>query len=116
MENFGFIKNNVQTFIENKTCRPNVGLFSRHCLTNQINNMFTTENHERIFARGGFKDIRSYRYWNPKTCAVDIDGMLLDLENADDGSAVLLHTCAHNPTGCDPTDSQWISIANTIEV
>lgn len=75
-----------------------------------------TDNHDRIFARAGFKDIRWYRYWNPKTCSVDIDGMLYDLENAVDGSVVLFHACAHNPTGCDPTQEQWISIANTIEV
>lgn len=42
--------------------------------------------------------------------------MLYDLENADDESVILLHTCAHNPTGCDPTTSEWVSIANTIEV
>lgn len=42
--------------------------------------------------------------------------MLYDLENADDGSVILLHACAHNPTGCDPTTAQWISIANTIGV
>lgn len=77
---------------------------------------FCTENHARIFARAGFKDIRSYRYYDPETCSVDIDGMLSDLENADDGAVILLHACAHNPTGCDPTQSQWVSIANTIEV
>lgn len=74
------------------------------------------ENHEKIFTRAGFREICSYRYWSPKTCSVDIDGMLYDLENAVDGSVVLLHACAHNPTGCDPTTSQWVSIANAIEV
>jgi aspartate/tyrosine/aromatic aminotransferase len=29
--------------------------------------------------------------------------MLADLAAAPKGSAVLLHTCAHNPTGVDPT-------------
>lgn len=42
--------------------------------------------------------------------------MLDDLEKAPDASVVLLHVCAHNPTGCDPTREQWISIANVIEV
>merc|ERR550537_484444 len=27
------------------------------------------------------------------------------------GSIVMLHTCAHNPTGVDPTKSQWDEIA-----
>jgi aspartate aminotransferase len=29
--------------------------------------------------------------------------MIEDLKNATPGSVVLLHTCAHNPTGVDPT-------------
>ena len=27
------------------------------------------------------------------------------------GSAVLLHACAHNPTGIDPTSDQWEELA-----
>lgn len=77
---------------------------------------YFSENHARIFGRAGFKDIRSYRYWNPRNCSVDLDGMLEDLENGPEGSVILLHSCAHNPTGCDPTRKQWISIANTLEV
>lgn len=42
--------------------------------------------------------------------------MIEDLENAPDGSVILLHACAHNPTGCDPTQQQWITIANIMEV
>ncbi|XP_055313756.1 aspartate aminotransferase, cytoplasmic-like [Sitodiplosis mosellana] len=75
----------------------------------------TWENHERIFGRVGFTDIRSYRYWNSETRSVDIDGMLDDLDYAPQGAVVLLHACAHNPTGSDPTPDQWIRIANTIE-
>ena len=37
--------------------------------------------------------------------------MLEDLRNATPGSVVLLHTCAHNPTGVDPTMAQWKEIA-----
>lgn len=37
--------------------------------------------------------------------------MIEDLENATPGSIVLLHTCAHNPTGVDPTLDQWKKIA-----
>jgi len=32
-----------------------------------------------------------------------MDGIVQDLENADDHSIFILHACAHNPTGCDPT-------------
>lgn len=37
--------------------------------------------------------------------------MLQDLRDAIPGSVVLLHTCAHNPTGVDPTLAQWKEIA-----
>jgi aspartate/tyrosine/aromatic aminotransferase len=33
--------------------------------------------------------------------------MLEDLKNAPERSVVLLHSCAHNPTGVDPTEEQW---------
>ena len=37
--------------------------------------------------------------------------MLEDLSNATPGSIVLLHSCAHNTTGVDPTLDQWKLIA-----
>jgi len=33
--------------------------------------------------------------------------MLGDLEKAPNGSLVMLHVCAHNPTGCDLTPAEW---------
>ena len=33
-----------------------------------------------------------------------------DLTAAKDNSFVVLHTCAHNPTGVDPTKEQWEAI------
>ena len=37
-------------------------------------------------------------------------GMLEDLGSAPLGAIVLLHACAHNPTGVDPTIEQWEQI------
>lgn len=34
-------------------------------------------------------------------------GLLEDLGSAPSGAIVLLHACAHNPTGVDPTPQQW---------
>ncbi len=34
-----------------------------------------------------------------------------DLEKVPSGSVVLLHGCAHNPTGIDPTKEQWAVLA-----
>jgi aspartate aminotransferase len=41
--------------------------------------------------------------------------MLADLEAAPQGSIILLHACAHNPTGCDPNDSQWAQLLSVIQ-
>ncbi|KAK8953004.1 hypothetical protein KSP40_PGU022450 [Platanthera guangdongensis] len=41
--------------------------------------------------------------------------MLEDIKAAQDGSFLLLHGCAHNPTGIDPTPEQWSKIADVIE-
>lgn len=74
------------------------------------------ENHYKVFAAAGFTTIRQYRYWDPKTRGVDMAGMLEDLSNAPEGAVIVLHACAHNPTGCDPTQEQWKAIADVIEV
>ena len=37
--------------------------------------------------------------------------MTESLETCPPGSIILLHACAHNPTGCDPTEDQWKKIA-----
>eukprot|EP00238_Polyblepharides_amylifera_P004571 CAMPEP_0196580726 /NCGR_PEP_ID=MMETSP1081-20130531/30284_1 /TAXON_ID=36882 /ORGANISM="Pyramimonas amylifera, Strain CCMP720" /LENGTH=426 /DNA_ID=CAMNT_0041900683 /DNA_START=122 /DNA_END=1402 /DNA_ORIENTATION=+ len=69
----------------------------------------TWGNHNKIFPNGGVK-IMSYRYYNPATRGLDYDGMCADLQAAPEGSIVLLHACAHNPTGVDPTPEQWAGI------
>jgi aspartate aminotransferase len=70
----------------------------------------TWGNHNAIFTKAGM-DVRQYRYFDKKTKGLDFEGMLADLRNATAGSVVLLHTCAHNPTGVDPTLDQWKQIA-----
>ena len=40
--------------------------------------------------------------------------MLQDLKSAPLGAVVLLHACAHNPTGVDPTPDQWEGIRQVI--
>jgi aspartate aminotransferase len=72
-------------------------------------------NHGNIFRDAGL-DVRAYRYWDKDNLGLDLDGMLDDLRNAPDGSAVLLHACAHNPTGVDPTPDQWKTICAALKV
>ncbi len=37
---------------------------------------------------------------------------MADLGNAPEGAVIVLHSCAHNPTGVDPTKEQWAKIAD----
>jgi aspartate aminotransferase len=45
------------------------------------------------------------------TSSLDLAGLLQDMEKIPDGSAFLLHACAHNPTGVDPSLAQWKEIS-----
>lgn len=56
-----------------------------------------------------------YRYFDPKTVGLDFEGMVADIKDAPRGSIILLHGCAHNPTGIDPTPEQWDIIADVIQ-
>lgn len=56
-----------------------------------------------------------YRYYNKETIGLDFDGMVEDLKAAPEGSIVLLHACAHNPTGIDPSKQQWRQISDVVK-
>lgn len=73
------------------------------------------ENHKLVFVNGGFKKACEYTYWNSETRSIDIEGMLNDLRDAPENAVIILHACAHNPTGCDPAPEQWSQIADVIE-
>jgi len=70
----------------------------------------TWANHNAIISNVGLTPV-SYPYYNPKTIDLDFDGYVKALENATEGSIILVHACAHNPTGVDPTSEQWQSLA-----
>jgi aspartate aminotransferase, cytoplasmic len=71
----------------------------------------TWPTHSKIFTAVGLAQ-RPYRYFDMTTKGLDIDGMVADLEGAVPGSAVLFHSCAHNPTGVDPSKEHWQQIAD----
>jgi aspartate aminotransferase len=73
----------------------------------------TWGNHNKIFPLGGVPQ-KPYRYYDPNTRGLDYKGMIEDLEAAPDGAVILLHACAHNPTGVDPTEEQWEGIRKVI--
>ena len=59
--------------------------------------------------------VRRYRYFDPATGGVDVDGMVEDLSAVPSGDLVVLHGCCHNPTGADPTADEWVRIAGALE-
>ncbi|KAK4558886.1 hypothetical protein RGQ29_008230 [Quercus rubra] len=69
----------------------------------------TWGNHPKIFTLAGLS-VKTYRYYDPATRGLDFQGLLEDLGSAPSGAIVLLHACAHNPTGVDPTIQQWEQI------
>lgn len=73
----------------------------------------TYGNHPNFFIAAGLC-LRTYRYYDPVTKGLDFQGILEDLASAPLGAVVLLHACAHNPTGVDPTVEQWEEIRQII--
>eukprot|EP00468_Gymnochlora_sp_CCMP2014_P008536 CAMPEP_0167747156 /NCGR_PEP_ID=MMETSP0110_2-20121227/4124_1 /TAXON_ID=629695 /ORGANISM="Gymnochlora sp., Strain CCMP2014" /LENGTH=405 /DNA_ID=CAMNT_0007632025 /DNA_START=82 /DNA_END=1299 /DNA_ORIENTATION=- len=70
----------------------------------------TWGNHIPIMQDSGLK-VKKYRYYDKKTNGVDFSGLMEDLKAAPDKSVILMHVCAHNPTGADPTLDQWAEIS-----
>lgn len=73
----------------------------------------TWGNHGPIFKLAGLP-VKSYRYYDPKTCGLDCQGLLEDICKMPEKSIILLHACAHNPTGVDPKPEQWKELAAVI--
>lgn len=70
----------------------------------------TWGNHQTIINNCGLK-YTEYPYYDAKTKGLDFKGFINSLQSARRGTVVLLHACAHNPTGIDPTTEQWNEIA-----
>lgn len=75
-----------------------------------------SENHRLVFQHAGFEKGFAYRYWHAGKRGIDMEGLLEDLSKAEPNSVIILHSCAHNPTGCDPTLEQWVQIAAVMKV
>lgn len=88
------------------------GLFLRRMLPDAALYVSTPTwgNHHAIYDRVGYTKLHGYPYWNPATKSLDFEGMLATMRSAPSGSIFLLHACAHNPTGLDPTQEQWQAI------
>ncbi|XP_035399661.1 aspartate aminotransferase, mitochondrial isoform X1 [Cygnus atratus] len=72
-------------------------------------------NHTPIFRDAGLQ-LQAYRYYDPKTCSLDFAGAVEDISKIPEKSIILLHACAHNPTGVDPRQEQWKELAAMVKV
>jgi aspartate aminotransferase len=72
----------------------------------------TWSNHDLLFSRLGFEVKKLPYYING---SFNSTGFISALEEGDSTCAVVLHACAHNPTGYDPTHDQWKNIASVIK-
>jgi aspartate aminotransferase len=71
-------------------------------------------NHHQVFSSLGFS-CQPFAYYDNHAKSLDIDSYLSTLRAAEPGSVIILHACAHNPTGCDPSKEQWRQIGLIIK-
>ncbi|THC91188.1 hypothetical protein EYZ11_009356 [Aspergillus tanneri] len=58
-------------------------------------------------------EIKMYPYLDREDHSLDFEGMMSVLaQEAETDDVLLLHACAHNPTGLDPSREQWEIISN----
>jgi aspartate aminotransferase len=69
-----------------------------------------TANHKAIFNSVGLTPV-DYPYYDSSTIGLALSSFLDFLRTAPAQSVILLHACAHNPTGVDPTRDEWKEIA-----
>jgi len=74
----------------------------------------TWGNHWTIFKDAGLEG-KKYTYYKPETRGLDFEGLMRSIDQAPNGSFFLLHACAHNPTGVDPTVEQWKQISQAFK-
>eukprot|EP00049_Salpingoeca_infusionum_P025157 m.18168 g.18168 ORF g.18168 m.18168 type:complete len:420 (-) comp7706_c0_seq1:863-2122(-) len=70
----------------------------------------TWGNHGKIFEAAGLTP-NGYAYYDPSNFGLNFGGMQEAIDNMPEGSVVVLHACAHNPTGVDPSPEQWRDLA-----
>ena len=71
-------------------------------------------NHTPIFKHAGL-EVGSYGYYDPTTCGLNFAAACEDIKKIPENSIILLHACAHNPTGVDPRPEQWKELSSIIK-
>jgi aspartate/tyrosine/aromatic aminotransferase len=73
----------------------------------------TWPNHLGIFRAAGLTPV-PYRYLTERETMLDFSAMVEDWEKIPEGSAVLVHTVCHNPTGFDLGRPHWEQLAELV--
>lgn len=73
----------------------------------------TWPNHHTIFRRVGM-EVAELPYFDPSTRQIALDGFFSSVAALPKRSVLLLHTCCHNPTGCDLTPGQWKELTDLL--
>ena len=69
--------------------------------------------HEPLLGSVGLKFAR-YAYYDDDSHSLDFERMMSDLQGVNNGDAVLLHGCCHNPCGADLNEAQWQKVADLL--
>ncbi|PPD94203.1 hypothetical protein GOBAR_DD08783 [Gossypium barbadense] len=113
----------VQALSGTGACRLFADFQKRFCPDSQIYIPVPTwANHHNIW-RDAQVPQKTYHYYHPESKGLDFAAMIDDIkgmslfssQNAPNGSFFLLHACAHNPTGVDPSEEQWREISHHIK-
>ncbi len=104
----------IQSLSGTGALRIGFEFLATHCPRDVYISNPTWGNHQTIVKKSGLHYIE-YPYFDPKTKGLAFEELISCLSSAKRGSIVLLHVCAHNPTGVDPTESQWKRIAKVMK-
>lgn len=74
----------------------------------------TWANHIAVFNDAGITS-EFYSYYDTSVNGLDFENLKSSLQNAQEGSIVLLHACCHNPTGMDLTAEQWEEVLAIVQ-
>jgi aspartate aminotransferase, mitochondrial len=74
----------------------------------------TWGNHSALLEASGIK-VGIYNYLDAAGTGLDFSSMLRDISACPEGSVILLHAIAHNPTGVDPTVEEWDTLRAVVK-
>lgn len=84
----------------------------------QISEVYIPEpswpNHKQLFSQAGL-NVHSYPYYNAATISLEFDKMVQAISRMPPKSALILQASCHNPTGIDPTKSEWEELSALIK-